>query len=63
MPNGLSVTIDVVQADPNITVMYEGGCVPFAANLLGTTATNASLIGWKGPSYAGYQSPWMFQQI
>jgi hypothetical protein len=60
MPVGLSVTIDSVVATPNISVAYEGGCIPFTANFLGDPA---SIIGWQGPSYAGYQSPWMFKQL
>jgi hypothetical protein len=64
MPKGLTVTINLVQAYPNITIMYEDGCVPFTANFLSATGPyGASLIGWQGPSYSGYQSPWMFQTL
>jgi hypothetical protein len=64
MPEGLRVTINSVQAFPNITIMYENGCIPFTANFLSATGpTSASLIGWQGPSYSGYQSPWMFRTV
>jgi hypothetical protein len=57
---GMTITIKSVTVTPNITVQYEGGVIPFTANFLGNPA---SLIGWQGPVYAGYQSPWMFKQL
>jgi hypothetical protein len=60
MTQGISVTISSVTTTPNIPVRYEGGCIPFTANFLGNPA---SIIGWQGPSYVGYQSPWMFKQL
>jgi hypothetical protein len=61
MPAGNSLTIYGVQTYPNIAVKYEGGAIPFTANFLGSPIS--TLIGWRGPVYSGYQSPWMIKQL
>ena len=54
------LTIGRVRQLPNIVVTYSPGALPFTANFLGTPA---SLVDWRGPSYCGYQSPWMWKQL
>lgn len=53
-----NLTIGRVRQSPPRDVMYYPGAIPFTANFLGNPAT---LIDWRGPVYAGYQSPpmWM----
>ena len=44
-----------------ISVMYQGGMIPFAAEMTGQPAP--ALTGWIGPAYTGYQSPWAVKQV
>lgn len=54
------ITIERVRQRPNLDVLYYPGAIPFTANFLGSPA---QLIDWRGPVYAGYQSPDMWVTI
>ncbi len=55
-----TLTLQRVRQLPNLTIPYIAGAIPFTANFLGTPA---SLIGWRGPVYSGYQSPSTFKRM
>lgn len=54
------ITIERIRQTPPLDVLYYPGAIPFTANFLGSPA---QLIDWRGPIYAGYQSPDMWCTI
>lgn len=54
------VTVERIRQLPPLNVLYYPGAIPFTANFLGSPA---QLIDWRGPIYAGYQSPDMWLTI
>lgn len=58
--NAHSLTIERIRQTPPLDVKYYPGAIPFTANFLGSPA---QLIDWRGPVYAGYQSPDMWVTI
>lgn len=54
------IVIERIRQMPALDVKYYLGAIPFTANFLGSPA---QLIDWRGPVYAGYQSPDMWVTI
>lgn len=54
------IVIERIRQMPALAVKYYLGAIPFTANFLGSPA---QLIDWRGPVYAGYQSPDMWVTI
>jgi hypothetical protein len=54
------LTLERIRQTPPRETMYYPGAIPFTANFQGDPA---KLIDWRGPVYAGYQSPEMWRTV
>lgn len=59
-PYAHEIVLERIRQMPALDVKYYPGAIPFTANFLGSPA---QLIDWRGPVYAGYQSPDMWVTI
>lgn len=58
-----SIVIKGVRQYPNKSVPYgNGGAIPYTATYQGPLR-EGSRLGWEGPVYIGYQSPWAIKQL
>jgi hypothetical protein len=54
-----TLTLGYIRQLPNVSMRYApGGFIPFTSNY-----QNGIQISWRGPAYAGYQSPWAIKQL